>query len=83
MTDNRILQAIIDGQAAIREEIKKLDVKVDSGFKETTRRFDKTDERIDKLGLQLANLEDDAPTVAAFDNLEKKVKKLEHHFVSA
>ena len=33
--------------------------------------------RIDKIGLQAANLEDDAPTVKEFDRLEKRVTKVE------
>ena len=46
MSDTKMLQALIDGQAQIREDIKKL-----KG--EMNERFDKTDKRIDKLGLQL------------------------------
>ena len=51
MQDNKILQAILDKVVSIEQE-----------FKKVYARFDKLDERIDKIGRQLANLEDDAPT---------------------
>ena len=76
MADTKILQAILDGQVQIREDVKRLEKKVDAGFEETK-------ERIDKLGLQIANLEDDAPTIEAFDGLEKRVKKMEKQFAPA
>ncbi len=68
MTDTKILQAILDGLNRIGEDLK--------GFKnEVYKRFDKVDERIDKLGLQIAKLEDDAPTIEQFDGLEKRVER--------
>ena len=60
------LKLILDGQEDIREDIKELGLKVENNGK-----------RIDKLGLQIANLEDDAPTIQEFDKLEKRVKKIE------
>lgn len=82
MSDTKILQAILDGQRALKEELKKdidnvrkdiegVEEKVDCGF-------EKVNSRIDKLGLDLASLSDDAPTIDEFDNLEKRVTKLEH-----
>jgi polyhydroxyalkanoate synthesis regulator phasin len=45
------------------------------------KRIDQTEEKltewIDKLGYQLAELTDDAPTIKEFDKLEKRVTKLE------
>lgn len=76
MTDTKILQAILD-------KISSLEQKVDVGFKELKDRFNKTDERIDKIGLQIANLEDDAPTDTEFESLKKRVGKLENQFLSA
>ena len=76
MQDTRMLQAILD-------KISSVESKVQLGFKGVNERFDKTDKRIDKLGLQIANLEDDAPTVEEFGCLKKRVDKLERHFVSA
>lgn len=42
-------------------------------------KFEETKKRIDKLGLQLANLEDDAPTIDEFEVSEQKVLKIQHH----
>ena len=89
MSDTKMLQTILD-------KVSTLDRKVDDGFKKVDQRFDKTEKRltkrIDKLGLQIASLEDDLPAIAAlqrwpagaptieeFDNLEKRVTKLEKH----
>lgn len=70
MADTKILQTILD-------KVSNLDQKVDKGFKEVNDRLDGTNNRIDKLGLQLAALEDDAPTVDEFDQLKNRVEKLE------
>ncbi|KKQ40769.1 MAG: hypothetical protein US60_C0053G0006 [Microgenomates group bacterium GW2011_GWC1_37_8] len=79
MSDTKMLQSILD-------KVSTLDRKVDGGFKEVNQRIDRTEKnltiRIDKLGLQLANLEDDAPTIEEFDNLEKRVTKLEKQAAS-
>lgn len=69
--DTKILQPILD-------KVSSIDKKVDKGFKNVDMRFDETNKRIDKLGMQLASLEDDAPTIEEFDDLEKRVTKLEH-----
>jgi len=70
VSESTVLQAILDGQTVIRNDIKRIEG-----------RLDKTEERlverIDKLGLQIANLEDDAPTIEEFEKLEKRVSKLE------
>jgi len=73
--DTKILQAILDGQTLIRKDIKE----VKEEAKKTEGRLTG---RIDKLGLQIANLEDDAPTVGEFDNLDKRVKRLEKQVAS-
>lgn len=77
-SDTKMLQILIDGQVSIKQGLNKLEKRMNEGFKNVDARFDKTDKRIDKLGMQLANLEDDAPTIDEFDNLEKRVTKLEH-----
>ncbi|OGM26895.1 hypothetical protein A2962_04495 [Candidatus Woesebacteria bacterium RIFCSPLOWO2_01_FULL_39_61] len=80
MSDTKLLQSILD-------KVSFLDRKVDNGFKKVYRRFDKTEKnltkRIDKIGLQIANLEDDSPTIEEFDGLEKRVTKLEKQTASA
>lgn len=75
MADNKILQAILDGQVQIREDVKRVEKKVGEVEKNL-------ESRIDKLGFQLANLEDDAPTIEEFDLLEKRVEKIEKRFAS-
>lgn len=73
--DTKILQSILDSQVSIKQEMKK-------GFAGVNQKMDKMEikltKRIDKIGLQVARLEDDAPTIEEFDNLEKRVVKLEH-----
>lgn len=68
--DTKILQSILDGQTSIKKGL-------NEGFKNVDLRFDGIDKRIDKLGLQLANLEEDAPTIEEFEGLEKKVVKIQ------
>ena len=51
MSDTKLLQSILD-------KVSSVDRKVDKGYKDVNTRFDKTDKRIDKLGLQIARLED-------------------------
>ena len=70
-SDTKMLQILIDGQKAIRKDITNLDTKL-------SKKVDKNSERIDKIGLQLAELSDDAPTIEEFDALDNRVKKLEH-----
>ena len=81
MSDTKMLQAILNGQAAIKEELKgeirKVRVDLTEMIKEVSNKVDENTDRLDKLGLQIANLEDDAPTIEEFDKLEKRVTKLE------
>ena len=71
MSDSKMLQMVLDGQTFIREELK--DVKVE---------VKKNGKRIDKFGLQLAQLDDDAPIVGEFDKLEKRMTKVEKQVAS-
>jgi len=86
MSDTKILQAILDGQRALKEElvekINKVDKKVDEVKLEVKETRVGLISRMDKLGLQLAELSDDAPTAKEFDDLEKRVSKLEKQVVS-
>lgn len=68
MTKTKMLQAVLDGQVAIREDIGEVKLEVKKNGK-----------RIDKLGLQLARLEDDTPTIEEFVKFEKRVTKVEKH----
>lgn len=66
-----MLQAILDKIVEVQDDVKRVDEKVVKNGK-----------RIDKLGEQLAYLEDDAPTKGEFEKLEKRVGKLEKVIVS-
>ncbi|KKQ51603.1 hypothetical protein A2865_01435 [Candidatus Woesebacteria bacterium RIFCSPHIGHO2_01_FULL_39_17] len=70
MNSTKMLQTLIDGQVSIREDIKEVKVNLEK----TENRLTK---RIDKLGLELAELSDDAPTIREFGKFEKRVSKLE------
>ena len=65
-----MLQMVLDGQTGIRKDIKGLEERLGE-------KIDKNTQRIDKLGLQIANLEDDTPTIEEFDKLVVRVKKVE------
>lgn len=66
MTDNKMLQMVLD-------RVNTIDGKVDVVKEEVV----KNGKRIDKLGLDLAQLQDDAPTIEEHDSLDERVKKLE------
>ena len=83
----KMLRAVINGQSAMKEEllgeirkvdkkVDKLDTKIDGVEKRLTK-------RIDRLGKQLAYLEDDAPTREEFNELESRVDMIEQSTVSA
>jgi hypothetical protein len=89
-----MLRAIINGQSAMKSELlgeiqkveKKLsteigNLKTDLGSlrRETKEGFEKLTRRIDKIGLQVARLEDDTPTRDEFDNVDSRLKKLEQN----
>ena len=85
----KMLQAVINGQSALKEELLKkidevnsrvegVDSKVIELQKEMRDGFKKFNDRLDKIGTSLAYLEDDAPTQDEFDNLEHRVEKLEN-----
>lgn len=80
----KMFRAIINGQSAFKQEfsakLDKLDKKVDTLGERLEGKIDRVEknltDRIDKLGNQLAYLEEDAPTREEFDNLEKRVVDL-------
>ena len=90
----KMLRAIINGQSAMKSELlgeiqnveKKLsaeigNLKTDLGGlrRETKEGFEKLTRRIDKIGLQVARLEDDTPTRDEFDDVDSRLKKLEQN----
>lgn len=76
----KMLRAIINGLSAFKQEVlarfNKTDQKIESLDKKIDRVEQNLTARIDKIGLQLAYLEDDTPTKEEFDNLEKRVDKI-------
>lgn len=84
----KMLKAIINGQSSLKEDLLKQIKKVDeevgglknevNGLRRELRSGLKSvNQRIDKLGGQLAYLEDDAPTREEFDGLIERVDNLE------
>jgi len=84
--DKKVLQGVVSGIGLIHQDIQiikkdmksmeeRLNEKMDAGF-------EKVNSRIDKLGFQLAELEDDAPTREEFDELGEKVTKLQRQFLT-
>ena len=76
----RMFRTIVNGQSAMKQELLGEIGKVRSEVKEVGRKVDKVEKnlttRIDKLGLSIANLEDDTPTREEHDKLEKRVTKV-------
>lgn len=90
---NKMLRVIINGQSAMKSEllakIDSVDKKVDRLDEKVNNLDKKIDgveknltKRIDKLGLQLARLEDDAPTREELDDLEERIEQVERKLAS-
>jgi ABC-type hemin transport system substrate-binding protein len=77
----KMLRAIINSQGSFRQEILKklevLDIKITTVDKKVDRVEENLTKRIDKIGLQLAYLEDDTPIRENHEKLEKRIIKLE------
>ncbi|OGM61443.1 hypothetical protein A2961_00955 [Candidatus Woesebacteria bacterium RIFCSPLOWO2_01_FULL_39_21] len=91
MNDTRkMLRAIINGQSAMKGELlgeirkidKKLSLDIGGLRRETREGFKGLTKRVDTIGLQVARLEDDAPTREEHGQLKKRVIKLEHKIAS-
>lgn len=76
MKDRKLLQVILDGQVALKKTLK-------ADIRRVETKVEKNGERLDKLGEQIAYLEDNAPTQEAFGKLEKRVNKVEKVVISA
>ena len=77
MSDNKMLQAILDNVVEIKSDIKNLREETRTGLK-------RVNGRIDLLGKELAVLDEDAPTREEYDkqslsidNHEKRIKRVE------
>lgn len=84
---------ILNGQSSLKNEllnkIAKLQNDMDKKFGNVDKRFNNVDKkimeltkRIDKIGLAVARLEDDTPTVEEFDKLKKKVIEIEQTLIT-
>lgn len=86
----QMFRKIINGQSAMKSELlgridkvdKKLTSRIDGIDGKMTMMEKNLTARIDKIGLQVARLEDDAPTIEEFDKLEKRVTKVEQKVAS-
>lgn len=89
----QMFRKIINGQSALKSElfveIRKVDkkvgdleIKIDKGFSNVGKKLVGLTKRVDKIGLQVARLEDDASTNEEFDKLEKRVVKVEQKVAS-
>ncbi len=82
----KMLRAVINGQSSLRAdllgEIKKLDKRMDGLETKVDDGFKKVHQRIDRIGKQLAYLDDDAPSGEEFQELKKRVDKLEKKIAS-
>lgn len=83
----KMLQAIINGQSAIKQELSGKIDKIDQKVDKLSEKLDQVEKnltgRIDKIGKQLAYLKDDTPTREEYTDLEKKVDKMEKKVISA
>ena len=94
MDNTKMLRAIINGQTAFRQQLsgkldkieKKIEA-VDERVGGVSTKIDKVEKnltkRIDKLGKQLAYLEDDAPTREEHEELKTRVTVVEHKIALA
>jgi hypothetical protein len=91
MDDTKTMfRAILNGQSAMKAEllteIRKVDEKIEKLDKRLSTRLTEVEtnltNRIDKLGLQLAKLEDDSPTRGEFEGRDERVEKLEQSAAS-
>lgn len=89
----KMLRAVVNGQSSMkseilgeikknREEINKVNNKVDKVREDLVSLEKRLMKRMDKIGLQSARLEDDTPTIKEFDKLEKGVTKVEQKIAS-
>jgi predicted nuclease with TOPRIM domain len=87
-TSLKILQMVLNGQNSMKAdmmcEFKKVREEIQDSEKRLGNRIDgveinltKLINRVDKLGLDLAKLSDDAPTIKEFDDLVSRVNNLQ------
>jgi len=84
---NTMLKAIINGQSDLKQELfKKIDgveERLGGRIDKVEKKVEENTKRLDKIGLQLANLEDDSPTREEHDQLEERVGNIERQLTTA
>lgn len=77
----KMLRAIMNGQSAMKQElldrIKQLSDNFNDFKLETSENFKKLTNRLDMIGRQVANVDDDAPNGEEFDKLVERVNDIE------
>lgn len=87
MDNNELFRAVVSSQSAMKSEllgeISKLRKETEKGFEGVNKKMDKgfkdVNNRCDLIGKQLNALDEDAPTGEDFNNLVKRVDKLEKY----
>lgn len=77
-----MLTAIINNQSAMKQDLIERIDRLEDKFNDLQVSVENNGKRIDKLGMQIAELSDDAPTLEEFEGLEGRVKSLEKQFAS-
>ena len=81
----KMFRTIVNGQSAMKQELLSKIDSVDKKVEGLDKKIDGVEERltkrIDKIGLSVARLEDDAPTIKEFHKLENRVSKLEDRVI--
>lgn len=82
MTNDQLFKALVSSQSTMKSEllarINKLDVRVDKLENKMDKGFEDIKWRLDTLGKQLNELDEDAPTNQEFRKLENRVEKIEN-----
>lgn len=79
MNSKQLLELLVENQTTVQKNLNRMEGDL-SDIKNDLRRIegkiDSNGQRLDTLGLQLAELEDDSPTRDEFELLEQKVSTL-------
>ncbi len=89
----KMFQVLVNGQSAMKAELlteieklrKEMNEKFDKvyeEFKGVDNDFEKVNKRLDRLGMQLAELDSDAPTGEEFQQLKAEVEKIKLQIAS-
>jgi len=87
----KMIRVVINGQSALKDELLqrieavdiKLTDKIEGVETKLSKKIEANTERLDKIGTQLAHLEDDTPSREEFDELEQNVEKNSARFTTA